>query len=1114
MSVNQPGDVAYGFSQALLGVPSKPILAQRNPTTNDKAQIGTTWINQFLNKVFIITSIVDNVANWVETDSSGAFNEVITDSGNAVPIGGMLNLFGGPNINTSASGNTVDVNLNDIVNLPATNAGATQGIYQIGGVNFLFGYGPTNTFVGDSAGNTSLNPLLSVRNIGVGVNSSQGLTSGANNTALGAESLNVGASATNNVAVGYLSLTALTSGDSNIAVGTQSLQNLVTGLDNIAIGLAAGSALNGAQSSNIYIGNIGDSGDGNTIRIGTQGSSAGEQDSCYIAGIGGVTPGGTPQFVVVDPATGQMGSALHTGAIETIDGNSGTISGTTVTIEGGDNITTTGDNAQTMTVAVSGTTDHSLQLGNASGSLTSLGVALDGQLPIGSTGADPVLALLTAGTGINITNGAGSITIDSTVTPGIVTIDGDSGSATGATITFTAVAQAPTVAFNASGSTVTLDFQDGSNNIAIGTGSNAGTGDNIAIGQNVFENGAATAFQSISIGFNSSRGPCGTQNVAVGVGALEDTAFAGSYNLALGTVAGFAYNSTESSNIIIGSAGGTVGENNVIRIGDQGSGNLQQNTCYIAGIHGVTPGGGGIETVTIDSNGQLGSTSSSGGIVTLDGDTGSATGSTVTITGAQCGESVTFSGSGATITMHLTDASLRNTFLGLTAGNGAVSGNLNTSVGYGSLGNIGTGGHNTAIGYETMNGMATGSNNTAIGYGALAGDDGNKSTAIGDGALGAISAGFQNIALGYSAGSSYAGGEANNIIIGNSGVLGESTTIRLGDPAVQGACYIAGIGGVTPGGTPQIVIIDPVTGELGSTAGGGITAIDGDVGGGATSPTITFDATTNSGSTVSFNATDPHVYLRVSDGSDNTIIGFTAGNGSISGTANTGLGMATLHDLTLGNNNTAVGETCLDALTSGSNNVGIGQAALGNLTTGSGNICIGESAGLNYTTSEANNILLGNSGVVSESDVIRIGTFATQTECFVAGIAGVTVSNSAAVLINTTNGQLGTVASSRRYKENIQDIKGSGRILELQPVQFNYKNDTSRELHYGLIAEEVDGTIPEIVTYNKDKDPETVRYHELPVLLLNELQRQHAVIVELSRRLERLETRGTYESKA
>ena len=59
-------------------------------------------------------------------------------------------------------------------------------------------------------------------------------------------------------------------------------------------------------------------------------------------------------------------------------------------------------------------TAGSLQVGNGTGTMTQLGVATNGQLPIGSTGADPVLATITAGTGISVTNGAGSITIAST----------------------------------------------------------------------------------------------------------------------------------------------------------------------------------------------------------------------------------------------------------------------------------------------------------------------------------------------------------------------------------------------------------------------------------------------------------------------------------------------------------------------------------------------------------------------------------------------------------------------------------------------------------------------------------------------------------------------------
>jgi hypothetical protein len=58
-------------------------------------------------------------------------------------------------------------------------------------------------------------------------------------------------------------------------------------------------------------------------------------------------------------------------------------------------------------------TDHGILLGSGTDAITPLGVATNGQLPIGSTGADPVLATLTEGTGITIVNGVGSITISS-----------------------------------------------------------------------------------------------------------------------------------------------------------------------------------------------------------------------------------------------------------------------------------------------------------------------------------------------------------------------------------------------------------------------------------------------------------------------------------------------------------------------------------------------------------------------------------------------------------------------------------------------------------------------------------------------------------------------------
>jgi Chaperone of endosialidase len=84
-----------------------------------------------------------------------------------------------------------------------------------------------------------------------------------------------------------------------------------------------------------------------------------------------------------------------------------------------------------------------------------------------------------------------------------------------------------------------------------------------------------------------------------------------------------------------------------------------------------------------------------------------------------------------------------------------------------------------------------------------------------------------------------------------------------------------------------------------------------------------------------------------------------------------------------------------------------------------------------------------------------------------------------AVLVDS-NGQLGTVSSSRRYKEDIQDMEdASNGLLELRPVKFRYQQpyaDGSKPLDYGLIAEEVAEVYPNLVVKNKDGQVETVQY--------------------------------------
>lgn len=74
MSVRQPNQVGYGLSAPLLDVPLMPIIANRAPSSNDMAALGTIWVYKAQNLAYILTSVVNNVADWVlVTQSAGDF---------------------------------------------------------------------------------------------------------------------------------------------------------------------------------------------------------------------------------------------------------------------------------------------------------------------------------------------------------------------------------------------------------------------------------------------------------------------------------------------------------------------------------------------------------------------------------------------------------------------------------------------------------------------------------------------------------------------------------------------------------------------------------------------------------------------------------------------------------------------------------------------------------------------------------------------------------------------------------------------------------------------------------------------------------------------------------
>ena len=226
-------------------------------------------------------------------------------------------------------------------------------------------------------------------------------------------------------------------------------------------------------------------------------------------------------------------------------------------------------------------------------------------------------------------------------------------------------------------------------------------------------------------------------------------------------------------------------------------------------------------------------------------------------------------------------------------------------------------------------------------------------------------------------------------------------------------------------------------------------------------------------------------------GNNNTAIGVQALENNMTGHENTATGVDALPANTTGFFHTANGFAALLNNTTGNQNTAIGYYALSGNTTGSNNIALGFQAGLNISGN--NNIDIGNAGVAGKSSEIRIGTKPAQKATFIAGISGVIVANGVGVIVNT-QGQLGTVVSSARFKEAIKPMdKISEAILALKPVTFRYKHELDPDgiPQFGLVAEDVEKVDPDLVARDEQGKPYTVRYEAVNAMLLNEFLKEH-----------------------
>jgi len=381
--------------------------------------------------------------------------------------------------------------------------------------------------------------------------------------------------------------------------------------------------------------------------------------------------------------------------------------------------------------------------------------------------------------------------------------------------------------------------------------------------------------------------------------------------------------------------------------------------------------------------------------------------------------------------------------------------NFTTAEGCDALNLLGAGVGNTAVGWRSLFSAADANFNTGVGAGTLVLNTGDSNTAVGAAALLLNTTGFNNVAIGTDALVFNTTGDDNTA----TGAFALFSNTEGGNNTATGDFALSlNTTGSDNTATGHSALQQNTTGFFNTAVGSQALLVN---------------------TTGDFNTANGGNALQLNNGVNNTATGYGALEFNTDGGNNTAIGIFALQDNTTGGGNTAVGSDALASNTTGGDNTALGNEA-GSLITGSGNVCIG--AGVN--------------GVAGESNITRIrnvyASVATERAVYV-----------------TSDNRIGTLSSSRRYKEEIKPMnQASEALFALKPVTFRYKKaiDPTRVLSFGLIAEDVAEISPELITRDKQGKPQTVRYEAVNAMLLNEFLKEHKKLGDQQSSIAQLES--------
>jgi hypothetical protein len=247
------------------------------------------------------------------------------------------------------------------------------------------------------------------------------------------------------------------------------------------------------------------------------------------------------------------------------------------------------------------------------------------------------------------------------------------------------------------------------------------------------------------------------------------------------------------------------------------------------------------------------------------------------------------------------------------------------------------------------------------------------------------------------------------------------------------------------------------------------------------------------------------------DGVYNVYVGYNSGENILNGKYNTFVGYATCASGTEGNFNTYIGNQAGNQ-SNGSDNVFLGVKAGELARTGSNNVMLGNYSG-HRCYSGSKNVFIGYYAGYNEDSDNKL--YIENSSASSPLIYGDFTDGSELVQINGDLCYTGSLSqcSDLHYKKNIRPLVNAiGLVKKLNPVYFNWKKDRFKDFipsskkQVGLIAQEVEKVIPELVSENSE-GYKSVDYSKMTPILIESVKEQQSQIEKLKKENQELKKR-------